>query len=172
MPEEDAAFLKVELERAQRKIATMEAADRESERFREERPMGTSSADRGGTAAPWSRGVSFGGDMGRGLSFVHRGTVPKFPMECPPYVYIAWERRFELFIANQGLNHTISPDAPRIAVISCPDDAYLFEHFGEALVVEHRRTWAYICEATTGAPFENRIFECNSVADTLRTMRE
>ena len=93
-------------------------------------------------------------------------------MECPPYVYIAWERRFEVCIANQGLGHTISPDAPQIAVISCVDDAYLFGHFGEALVTEHRRVWGYICKATAGAPFENRLYECHSVSDALRTKRE
>ena len=93
-------------------------------------------------------------------------------MECPPYVYIAWERRFEVSIANQGLGHTISPDAPQIAVISCVDDVYLFGHFGEALVSEHRRVWGYICEATAGAPFENPLYECHSVSGALRTMRE
>ena len=117
-------------------------------------------------------GVSTGGGLGQSLQYVPRGTVPKFPMECPPYVYIAWERRFDVFITNQGLGHTTSPDAPQIAVISCADDAYLFGHFGEALVTEHRRTWGYICEATAGAPFENRLYEFHSVSDALRTMRE
>ena len=93
-------------------------------------------------------------------------------MERPPYIYIAWERRFNIFITNQGLGHTISPDAPPIAVISCADAAYLFGHFGEAIVTEHRRTWRYICEATAGAPSENRLYECHSVSDALRTMRE
>ena len=80
---------------------------------------GGGSADRGGTAATtmgpmWMRGVSVGGGLGQGLSYVPRGVVPKFPAECPPYVYIAWKRRFDVFIANQGLGHTISPDAPQI----------------------------------------------------------
>ena len=116
----------------------------------------------------WTRGVSVGGGLGQGLSYVPRGVVPKFPAECPPYVYIAWERRFGVFIANQGLGHTFSPVAPQIAVI----DAYLFGHFGEALATEYRRVWAYICEATAGAPFENRLYEYHSVSDALRTMRE
>ena len=51
------------------------------------------------------RGVSAGGGLGQGLPYVPRGIVPKFPVECPPYVYIAWERLFEVFIANQGLGH-------------------------------------------------------------------
>ena len=106
------------------------------------------------------------------MPYVPRGIVPKFPVECPPYVYIAWERRFEVFIANLGLGHTISPDAPRIAVISCVDDAYLLGHFGAALVTEHRRVWGYICEATADVPFENRLYECHSVSDALGTMRE
>ena len=120
----------------------------------------------------WTRGVSTGGGLGQSLPYVPRGVVPKFPMECPPYVYIAWERRFHVFTTNQGLGPAISPDAPQIAVISCADDAYLFGHFGEALVTEHRRTWGYICEATAGAPFQNRLYECHAVSDALRTMRE
>ena len=157
------------------------AANREHEtkleRLRKERLLGTSfngqcgggSADCRGTAATtmgsmWTRGLSAGGGSGQGLSYVPRGTSPKFPVECPPYVYIAWERRFEVFIINQGLGHTISPDAPQIAVISCVDDAYL--------VTEHRRVWGYICEATAAAPFENRLYECYSVSDALRAMRE
>ena len=79
-----------------------------------------------------------GGGLGQGLSYVSRDGVPKFPAKGPPYVYIAWERCFEVFIANQGLGHNISPDAPQITVISCVDDAYLFGHFGEALVTAQR----------------------------------
>ena len=99
-------------------------------------------ADRRGTAVStmgpmWTRGVSTGDGLYRGLSYVPRGTVPKFPVKCPPYVYIARERRFEVSKANQGLRHTISSDAPEITVISCIDDAYLFGHFGEALVTDH-----------------------------------
>ena len=90
------------------------------------------------------------------MPYVPRGIVPKFLVKRPHYVYITWERRFEVFITNQGLGDTISPDAAKIAVISCVDDAYLFDHFGEALVTEHRRAWGYICEATAGAPFENK----------------
>ena len=120
----------------------------------------------------WRRGVSAIGGLGQSLPYVSWGTVPKFPMECPPYVYIAWERRFNIFISNQGLGHTISPGAPRIDVISCADDTYLLGHFGEALVTEHRRTWGYICDTTAGAPFENRLHECHSVSDALRTMKE
>ena len=183
------APLRADLKRVQREKEVAEAENREYEakleRLRRERSVGTSfdgqggggSAARRGIAATtmgsmWTSGVSTGGGLGPSLPYVPRGIVPKFPVECPPYVYIAWGRRFEAFITNQGLGHTISPDAPQIAVISCVDDAYLFGHFGEALVTEHRRTWGYICEATAGAPFENRLYECHSVSDALRTMRE
>ena len=189
----DLETMKREKEAAQAELARVqlekEASDAENRehgmRFRRERSLGTSfgeqgggsSADRRRTAAPtmgsmWPRGVRTGGGLGQSLPYVPRGTVPKFPRECPPYVYISWERQFRVFINNQGLGHTISPDAPQIAVISCPDDAYLFDHFGEALVTEHRRTWGHICEATAGAPFENRLFECHSVSDALKTMKE
>ena len=156
--EEDAAALRADLERLQQEKGAAEAANREYEaqleRLRKERSMGTSfdgqggcgSDDRGGTAATtmdpiWTRGVSVSGGLGQDLSYVPRGVVPKFLAECPPYVYIAWKRRFEAFIASQGLGYTISPDAPQITVISCVDDAYRFGHFGKALVTEHRRVW-------------------------------
>ena len=200
LSEEDVAALRADLERVQRETeatqADLERVQREKEaqnreyeakleKLRREKSLGTSfdgqgddnSADRRGAAAStmgpmWTRGVSTGGGSGQSLPYFPRGVVPKFPVECPPYVYIAWERRFEVFIANQGLRHTISPDAPEIAVISCINDAYLFGHFGEALVTDHRRVWGYISEATAGAPFEDRLYECHSVSDALRTMRE
>ena len=120
----------------------------------------------------WTREVSTGGGLGKGLPYVPRDIVPKFPVECPPYEYVAWERRLEVFIANQGLRYTISPDASEIAVIRCINDAYRFGHFGEALVTDHRRVWEYISEATAGAPFEDRLYECHSVLDALWTVRE
>ena len=190
LSEEDVAALRADLERVQRENEALQQEKREkeatdSDRLRRERSLGTSfggqdgggSADHRGTAATtmgsmWKRGMSTGAGLGQSLPYVPRGIVPKFSMECPPYVYIAWERRFEGFISNQGLSHTISPDAPQIAVISSVDDAYCFGHFGEALVTEHRRTWGYICEATAGALFENRLYECHFVSDALRTMRE
>ena len=63
---------------------------------------GGNSADRRGTAAStmgpiWTRGVSTDGDLGEGSPYVPRNIVPKYSVECTPYVYIAWERRFELF---------------------------------------------------------------------------
>ena len=189
LSEEDAAALRADLERLQQEKGAAEAANREYEakleRLRKERSMGTSfdgqggggSADRGGTAATnmgpiWTRGVSVGGGLGQGLSYFSRVVIPKFFEECPPYVYIAWERRFEVFIANQGLGHTISSDAPQVTVTSYVDDAYRFGHFSEALVTEHRRVWGYICEATPGALFENDLYENHSVSDSLRTVRE
>ena len=93
-------------------------------------------------------------------------------MDCSPSEYIAWERRFEVFIADQGLRHTISPDASEIAVISCTNNAYLFGQFGEDLVTDHRRVWGYISEATAGATLEDRLYECHSISDALRIMRE
>ena len=111
LSEEDAAALRADLERLQREVGAAEAANREYEvkleRLRKERSMGTSfdgqggggSADLRGTAATttgsmWTCGVSVGGGLRQGLFYLPRGVVPKFPVECPPFVYIAWERRF------------------------------------------------------------------------------
>ena len=76
------------------------------------------------------------------------------------------------FIADQDLRHTISPDAPEIAVISCTNNGYLFGQFGEEHVLEHRQVWGYISEATADAPFEDRLYEYHSISDALRIMRE
>ena len=76
------------------------------------------------------------------------------------------------FIADQGLRHTISLDGPEVAVISCTNNAYLFGQFGEDLVLEHRRVWGYISEATADAPVDNRLYKCHSISDALRIMRE
>ena len=120
----------------------------------------------------WTRRVSAAGGLRQNLPNFPRGIVPKFPVECSPSEYIAWEQRFEFFIADQDLRHTISPDAPEVAVISCTNNAYLFGQFGEDLVLEHRRVWGYICEATADGPFENSLYKCHSISDALRTMRK
>ena len=120
----------------------------------------------------WTRGLSAAGGLRQNLPIFPRGIVPKFPVECLPSEYIAWEQRFEFFIADQDLRRTISRDAPEIAVISCTNNAYMFGQFGEDLVLEHRRVWGYISEATADAPFENSLYKCHSISDALRMMSE
>ena len=189
---EDLTSMREEVEATREKreaAAKREAANRESEakleRSRKERSLGTSftgqgggnAADRRGTAVStmgpmWTRGVSAPGGLRQNLQNFPRGIVPKFPVECSPSEYIAWEQRFEFFIADQDLRHTIYSDAPEIAVISCTNNAYLFGQFGEELVMDHRQVWWYISEATADAAFEDRLYECHSISDALRIMRE
>ena len=180
----------VEAQREKRETAAKrKAANRESEtkleRSRKERSLGTSFAGQGGghaadrrgttvsTMGPmWTRGVSAAGGLRQNLQNFPRGIVPKFSVECSPSEYIAWEQHFEFFIADQDLRHTISPDAPEIAVISCTNNAYVFGQFGEDLVTDHRLVWWYISEATADTAFEDRLYECHSISDALRIMRE
>ena len=193
---EEVVALRADLERVQKEKETircetdvLKAKTRECEtkieRLRRERSWGTSfdrqgggnSADRRGTTAStmghmWTRGVSAPGGLRQSLPNFPRGIVPKFPVECSPSEYIAWEKRFESFIANQGLRHTISLDAPEIAVISCTNNAYVFGQFGEELVLEYRQVWGYISEAAADAPFEISLCKCHSISDALRMMRE
>ena len=119
----------------------------------------------------WTRRVSAAGGLRQNLPNFPRGILPKFPVECSPSEYIAWELRFDFFIADQDLRHTISSDAPEIALTSCTNNAYLFGQFGEDLVLEHRRIWGYISEATADAPFENSLYKCHSISDALRMTR-
>ena len=189
----DLETMKREKEAAQAELARVqlekEASDAENRehgmRFRRERSWGTSFDRQGGdnsagrrvTAVPtmgpmWTRGVRTAADSEQSLTYVYRGIVPKLPVECSPSKYIAWEQRFEFFIANQGLRHTISLDAPEIAVISSTNNAYLFDQFGEELVLQHRQVWGYISDATVYAPFESSLYKCNSISDALRMMRK
>ena len=120
----------------------------------------------------WTRGVSAAGGLRQNLPNFPRSIVPKFPVECSPSEYIAWEQRFEFLIVDQDLRHTISPDAPEIAVISCTNNASLFGQFGEELVLEHRQVWGYISDAAADAPFDISLYKCHSISDALRMMRE
>ena len=182
-------------EEAEAKREKREAAEREAtanweseaklERSRKERSLGTSfigqgggnAACRRGTAVSamgsmWTRVASTGADLGERLPYVSRGIIPRFPVEYSVSEYIAWEQRFEAFLTDQGLCHTISSDAAEIAVISCTNNANLFGQFGENLVMDHRQVWWYISEATADAAFEDRLYECQSISDALRMMRE
>ena len=197
--DEEVAALRAEVERAKKDLARIRREgeamkqekeamkqEREYERLRRERSWDTSfdrqggdnSADRRrGTAVPtmgsmWTRGMSTAADLEQSLTYVSGGIVPKLPVECSPSEYIAWEQRFEFFIENQGLRHTISLDAPEIAVISCTNNAYLFGQFGEELVLEHRQVWGYISDAAVNVPFEISLYKCHSISDALRMMRE
>ena len=189
--DEEVTALRAEVERAKKDLARIRREGeamkqkKEYERLRRGRSWGTSfdrqggdnSADQRGTAVPtmgsmWTRGVSTAADLEQRLTYVSRGIVPKLSAECSPSEYIAWEQRFEFFIANQGLRHTISLGAPEIAVISCTNNAYLFGQFGEELVLEHRQVWGYISDAAVDAPFEISLYKCHSISDALRMMRE
>ena len=183
---EEIAALRADLERMKKgKELKKRKWETEFERRRRERSWSTSfdrqgggnSADRRGTAVPtmgsmWTRGVSTAADLEQSVTYVSRGIVPKLPVECSPSEYIAREQRFEFFIANQGLRHTISFDAPEIAVISCTNNAYHFGQFGEELVLKHRQVWGYISDAAVDAPFEISLYKCHSISDALRMMRE
>ena len=138
---------------------------------------GGNAADRRGTAVSamgsmLTRGVSTGADLGQPLQNFPRGILPKLPVECSPSQYIAWEQRFEAFLTDQGLCHTISSGAPEIAATSDTNNADLFGQFGEDLVMDHRLVWWYISEATADTAFEDRLYECLSILDALRIMRE
>ena len=172
-----------------REEAKRKAANRESqtklERSRKERSLGTSFAGQGGGNAAdrrgiavsamdsmLTRGVSTGADLGQPLQNFPRGILPKLPVECSPSQYIAWEQRFEAFLTDQGLCHTISSGAPEIAATSDTNNADLFGQFGEDLVMDHRLVWWYISEATADTAFEDCLYECLSISDALRIMRE
>ena len=188
--EEEIAQLRESNKTMREAAAKREAtANRESEakleKSRKERSFGTSfagqgggnAADRRGTAvsamgSTLTRGVSTGADLGQPLQNFPRGILLKLPVECSPSQYIAWEQRFEAFLTDQGLCHTISSGAPEIAATSYTNNAYLFGQFGENLVMDHRLVWWYISEATADTAFEDRLYECPSISNALRIMRE
>ena len=125
LSEEDVADLIADLERAKREVGAIKAKNRECdaelERLQKERSLGTSfdglgggnSSDRRETAAStmgpmWTRGVSTSGGLGEDSPYVPRGIIPKFPVECSPYKYIAWEKRW-FFLNLTRVCGTLSP---------------------------------------------------------------
>ena len=172
-------------EEAEREATANRESEAKLERSRKERSFGTSFAGQGGGNAADCRGtavsamgstlthgVSTVADLGQPLQNFPRGILPKLPVECSPSQYIAWEQRFEAFLTDQGLCHTISSGAPEIAATSDTNNADLFGQFGEDLVMDHRLVWWYISEATADTAFEDRLYECPSISDALRIMRE
>ena len=172
-------------EEAEREATANRESEAKLERSRKERSFGTSFAGQGGGNAAdcrgtavsamgstLTRGVSTVADLGQPLQNFPRGILPKLPVECSPSQYIAWEQRFEAFLTDQGLCHTISSGAPEIAATSDTNNADLFGQFGEDLVMDHRLVWWYISEATADTAFEDRLYECPSISDALRIMRE
>ena len=162
-------------EEAEREATANRESQAKLERSRKERSWGTSFAVQGGGNPADRRGTavsSAAGGLSRNLQNFPRGIVPKLPVECSPSQYIAWEQRFEAFLTDQGLCHTISSGAPEIAATSYTNNAYLFGQFGEDLVMDHRLVWWYISEATADTAFEGRLYECHSISDALRIMRE
>ena len=123
---EEVVALRADLERVQKEKETIRwetdvlkaktrECETEIERLRRERSWGTSfdrqgggnSADRRVTAAStmgpmWTRGVRAPGGLRQSLPNFPRGIVPKFPVECSPSEYNAWEQRFEFFYSKPG----------------------------------------------------------------------
>ena len=116
MREEAEAKREKREEAAEREATANRESEAKLERSRKERSLGTSftgqgggnAADRRRTAVSamgsmWARGVSTAADLEQGLPYVSRGIIPRFPVECSPSEYIAWEQRFEFFYSRSGL---------------------------------------------------------------------
>ena len=108
LSEEDVAGLIAELERSKKDLERVKwENEAKLDRLQRERSVvtyfdglgGGNSSDRRGTAAStmgpmWTRGVSTTGGLRQNVPNFPRGIVPKFPVECSPSEYIAWERHY------------------------------------------------------------------------------
>ncbi|CAB1098118.1 unnamed protein product [Ectocarpus sp. CCAP 1310/34] len=123
----------------------------------------------------WPGGVSHDGGTGvPGLPLggtIVRTPVPRIPPNCTADTLLSWRRRFLAYMDNHDLQHTIFGSA-EVPVVSCQDEGYLTRQYGAQLVVEHKRTWSFILEAAVGAPFENNLYSCHSVAEAWRMMED
>ena len=111
MREEIEAKRKKREQAAEREATANREPEAKLERSRKERSLGTSFAGHGGGNAADRRGTavsSAAGGLSQNLQNFPRDIVPKLPVECSPSQYIAWEQRFEAFLTDQGLCHTIS----------------------------------------------------------------
>ena len=93
---------------------------------------------------------------------------PKFPTS--PAKVANWEQRMTLFLESQGLGYTIRHSITPVPIINCIDRAHLVHRFGEQTVVDHEKAWAFLLDATTDAPFEQRLLAATTLEEAWHTI--
>ena len=62
-----------------------------------------------------------------------------------------------LFLEAQGLGYTVKHSTTPVPIINCVDRTQLVHRFGERTVADHEKAWVLLLDATTDAPFEDRL---------------
>ena len=88
---------------------------------------------------------------------------PKFPSSATKAS--SWVKRMSLFLQAQGLGYTIQHNPNPVPVISDTDRVRLVLRHGEQTVRDHERAWCFLLEATSDAPFEDRLLACKTLEE-------
>jgi len=131
---------------------------------------GTSGA--AGGAVPWRLGGEGTRDGGFDeLSLLRRlvaGTSYSRPPRLPrdPKKQFAWLRHLRLFLANVGLEDTLTLSAVTgpVCVISSSRSVLLSQH-PESVVAEHVQAWSFISTSVAGSILDEKLQCCESVAE-------
>ena len=111
------------------------------------------------------------------LSLLRRlvgGNVYSRPSRIPrdPEKQAAWLRGLHLFLANEGLEQTLTLDAATrpVCVISSSRSLLLSRH-SKNVVDDHARAWNFIYTSVAGSMLQERLVACSTVAEAWSAIR-
>ena len=93
---------------------------------------------------------------------------PKFPSLASKVSH--WENRMSLFLQTQGLSYTIRHSTNPVPIINNDDRESLVYRYGEQTVADHEKAWGFLLDATTYAPFEERLQACKTLEEARWTI--
>ena len=166
-----------QMETLRRRLVSSEAAAAELKTKQEKMEADAKEVDRSRSAGDGAgragrvRYQGLGAGLGSATTGLHlvngvsRSPPPKFPSKATITQIVAWRQRTRFYIDRLRLGHTISAEAPPIPVVNCSDESDLIRSYGEALVMDHQRALEVLLEATSHAPFADRLYACSSIPE-------
>ena len=73
-----------------------------------------------------------------------------------------------LFLQTQGLRYTIRQSANPVPIINNDDCEGLVYRYSEQ--ADHEKAWGFLLDATTDAPFEERLLACRTLEEAWWTI--
>ena len=93
---------------------------------------------------------------------------PKFPSLASKVSH--WEQHMSHFIQAQGLGYTIRHNTNPVTIVNSADHESLVYRYGEQTVADHEKAWGFLVDATTDAPFKERLLACKTLEEAWWTI--
>ena len=75
-----------------------------------------------------------------------------------------------LLLQTQGLGYTIRHSTNPVPIVNNDDRESLVYRYGEQTVADHEKAWGFLLDATTYAPFEERLQACKTLEEARWTI--